>query len=152
MGITGNGAEKAWSELFILEWMKAVDFGQSKICQGCGRLERGSELLQGALNAPPSAESSTKLLGTACWDPGLKEPGRKKTVCRLSYFESVTLFSRNTGTSCSCIRHFNVPLKLIWLKTNKTQTYHLNFRKWISPKSWYSQSILLLLINPPPTN
>lgn len=67
MGITGNGAEKAWSEQFILEWMKAVDFGWSRVCQGCGRLERGSELLQGTLNATPSIESSTELL----WDNSL---------------------------------------------------------------------------------
>lgn len=35
MGIMGNGAEKARNERFILKWIKATDFGQSRICQGC---------------------------------------------------------------------------------------------------------------------
>lgn len=41
-GIMGNGAEKAWSERFILEWIKAADFGQSWICQGCDRVGAGA--------------------------------------------------------------------------------------------------------------
>lgn len=38
MGIMGNGAEKAWTEQLILKWIKATDFGQSRICQGCDRV------------------------------------------------------------------------------------------------------------------
>lgn len=38
MGIMGNGAEKAWNEQFILKWIKATDFGQSRICQDCDKV------------------------------------------------------------------------------------------------------------------
>ena len=38
MGIMGNRAEKAWNEKFILKWIKATDFGQSRICHGCDRV------------------------------------------------------------------------------------------------------------------
>lgn len=38
----GNGAEKAWSERFVLEWIKAADFGQSWICQDCDRVGAGA--------------------------------------------------------------------------------------------------------------
>lgn len=37
-GLWVNGAEKAWNEQFILKWIKATDFGQSRICQGCDRV------------------------------------------------------------------------------------------------------------------
>lgn len=42
VGITGNGAERAWSERFSLEWIKAAHFGQSQICQGCVGVEAGA--------------------------------------------------------------------------------------------------------------
>lgn len=38
MGIMCNGEEKVWNEQFILKWIKATDFGQSRICQGCDRV------------------------------------------------------------------------------------------------------------------
>lgn len=38
MGIMGNGAEKAWNEQHILNWIKATDFGQRRICQDCDKV------------------------------------------------------------------------------------------------------------------
>lgn len=38
MGITGKGAERARKEQLILEWIKATDFGQSRICQDCDKV------------------------------------------------------------------------------------------------------------------
>lgn len=115
VGIMGNGQKKHGANGSFWSGSKPL------ILDRVGFVRAVTELEQGLWAAVRSAQSSTKCeeppcccstpkeccCGTAPWAPGPTEQWKSKVIDLVCCFQNITLYSRNSKTSCSYRRHLN---------------------------------------------